>query len=362
MPRTREHGGNASSAVRSDLYTDPFDPDPFAPDPFAPESAFLLEDDDRPAGRRAPRPTVGGGARPAAAATPPWSIRRGPGPLAEPGPAAAVGAAIGFMAGLLVAAVVLLVIVGGGPERTDAGTSPTTAETTTTTADPNGRVDLGGASGSGTENGLAPFAAGSPPDPAAPSTASTSSTVEAATSTTSPPTTAPATTSTVATTAPTTTVPSSVPTSEQPAPQPAPAPGPDTSADAGVQQEVLALTNAERAAAGCGALTLDPALNAAADGHSEDMAVNDYFSHTDRNGNGPGVRARAAGYPGGAVGENIAVGYRSAASVVQGWMDSPGHRANILNCRYTHLGVGYAEGPSASRGYAPLYWTQVFGG
>jgi uncharacterized protein YkwD len=136
-------------------------------------------------------------------------------------------------------------------------------------------------------------------------------------------------------------------------------PGP-SGGDAAFQQEVANLTNAERAANGCGPVALDPTLNAVADAHSEDMAANNYFDHTGLNGSKPWDRVAAAGYPAGGSGENIAQGYATAASVVAGWMDSPGHRANILNCSWTELGVGYAEGANPRNNVPPLYWTQVF--
>jgi uncharacterized protein YkwD len=121
------------------------------------------------------------------------------------------------------------------------------------------------------------------------------------------------------------------------------------------ENRVVALTNAERAAAGCGELAVDERLRTAARGHSQDMATNDYFSHTSLDGSSPTDRARAAGYPGG-VGENIAMGYRTPEDVMRGWMNSDGHRRNILNCRYLVIGVGLAYD---ARGRP--YWTQKFG-
>ncbi|GAB4424660.1 MAG: hypothetical protein OHK0015_03770 [Chloroflexi bacterium OHK40] len=132
-----------------------------------------------------------------------------------------------------------------------------------------------------------------------------------------------------------------------------------------VAAEILALVNAERAAAGCGPLTLDTRLTAAAQSHSEDMATNNFFDHVGSNGSSPGARATAAGYNWRTVGENIAAGYTSAEAVMAGWMGSAGHRDNILNCAYTHLGVGFVYQPDD----APLagvnwpyyrYWTQLF--
>ncbi|GLZ29068.1 hypothetical protein Lesp02_12580 [Lentzea sp. NBRC 105346] len=123
--------------------------------------------------------------------------------------------------------------------------------------------------------------------------------------------------------------------------------------------EVTTLTNAERAKAGCGALSRHTALDAASQGHAEDMAKNNYFSHTGRDGSSPFDRTKRAGYPSNsAQGENIAAGYRDAAAVVAGWMSSPGHRRNILNCKYKSIGVGYA---TATSGQWRTLWVQNFG-
>jgi uncharacterized protein YkwD len=126
-----------------------------------------------------------------------------------------------------------------------------------------------------------------------------------------------------------------------------------TAADSPIAQ-VVALANVERAAATprCGPLRLDGRLTAAAQGHSDDMSAQGYFAHTSPEGTTPLHRAAAAGY-GGPVTENIAQGYRSAEDVMAGWMASDSHRANILDCDYTVIGVGFA----AEGGY----WTQMFG-
>ncbi len=137
------------------------------------------------------------------------------------------------------------------------------------------------------------------------------------------------------------------------APKPAPTPKPT----GGPEQQVLALVNQQRAAAGCGALRSDSRLAAAARGHSQDMAVHDYFSHTGLDGSTFVDRIAAAGYPRrDAAAENIAAGYPTASAVMAGWMGSPGHRANILNCGYKAIGIGLAH---AANGTA--YWTQDFG-
>ncbi|MFF4474994.1 CAP domain-containing protein [Streptomyces sp. NPDC001599] len=121
--------------------------------------------------------------------------------------------------------------------------------------------------------------------------------------------------------------------------------------------EVVGLTNRERAGAGLPALAVDARLTAAAQAHSADMVTRDFYSHTDPDGGKPWDRAAAAGADRRTVGENIACGQRSPAEVVEGWMNSPGHRANILKADFTHIGVGLAGG-----GRAGTYWTQLFGG
>lgn len=126
--------------------------------------------------------------------------------------------------------------------------------------------------------------------------------------------------------------------------------------------KVLDLTNQFRAQNGLGALKLNSELNAAAQNHSQDMAVSDYFSHTGKNGSQPWDRAKVVGYEAQSMGENIAAGYTTPEIVVQGWIDSPGHRANLLNSNYTELGVGYflLENDTGSVNYN-RYWTQLFG-
>ncbi len=123
---------------------------------------------------------------------------------------------------------------------------------------------------------------------------------------------------------------------------------------AGPEAAVLALVNQARAGAGCGALTADPALAAVARAHSADMRDRGYFSHTTPEGLSPFDRARAAGI-GYARAENIASGQPDAAAVMEAWLNSAGHRANILDCSLTKLGVGVAEGPGGP------WWTQLFG-
>ncbi|MBT0769317.1 hypothetical protein KIH74_10325 [Kineosporia sp. J2-2] len=116
-------------------------------------------------------------------------------------------------------------------------------------------------------------------------------------------------------------------------------------------QKVLEITNDERAAAGCKALKLNSKLTKAAQLHSEDMNENNYFSHDSQDGRSPFDRMSDAGYNFSAAAENIAQGQTSPASVMDAWMNSEGHKANILNCTYTEMGLGWDNN----------YWTQTFG-
>ncbi|MET9930937.1 MULTISPECIES: sigma-70 family RNA polymerase sigma factor [unclassified Streptomyces] len=122
-----------------------------------------------------------------------------------------------------------------------------------------------------------------------------------------------------------------------------------------VEEQVIALVNAERAKEGCGAVTGNSLLARAAQGHSDDMAARDFFDHTNPDGAGPGERVTATGYGWSTYGENIAMGQQTAEQVMEAWMNSPGHRANILNCSFRELGVGLHTGDGGP------YWTQVFG-
>ena len=127
------------------------------------------------------------------------------------------------------------------------------------------------------------------------------------------------------------------------------------------ESQVLDLTNQERAKAGCGPLRTNKALTQAAEAHAADMVDQHYFAHDSLDGRSPFDRMKAAGFRGGAMAENIAVGYSTAAAVVQGWMNSPGHRANILNCSYTMIGIGYDSG-QVKPDWGNGSWVQDFGG
>ncbi|AOR36656.1 RNA polymerase [Streptomyces fodineus] len=119
--------------------------------------------------------------------------------------------------------------------------------------------------------------------------------------------------------------------------------------------QVVALVNKQRSAAGCGPLTEDPQLQKAAQGHSDDMAARHFFDHTNPDGADPGQRITAAGYRWSTYGENIAQGQQTASAVMESWMNSPGHRANILNCSFKDIGVGVHKGAGGP------WWTQDFG-
>lgn len=146
-------------------------------------------------------------------------------------------------------------------------------------------------------------------------------------------------------------------TSTWPSPGPSVTPTPMASATpawAEVQQ-VLDLVNAERAKAGLHALALSGALNKVAAFRSQDMATRNYFDHTDPDGHDPFYWLTTNGIRYMAAGENIAKGQDTPAEVMDSWMHSPGHRANILNADFGQLGVGLA-----TDGGGAIVWTQLF--
>lgn len=125
---------------------------------------------------------------------------------------------------------------------------------------------------------------------------------------------------------------------------------------------VIELTNIERSQAGLPPLTYNPQLTTAAQKHSENMAFQDFFEHTGLDGSQPKDRAINAGYGSPYVGENIGAGSTTPEQVVEGWMNSPGHRANILKPEYKEIGVGYYYlANDTGRVNYNYYWTQVFG-
>ncbi|BFO15657.1 hypothetical protein SHKM778_20450 [Streptomyces sp. KM77-8] len=126
------------------------------------------------------------------------------------------------------------------------------------------------------------------------------------------------------------------------------------SAEAVAGVEVLRLVNVERAKVGCSPVTASGELTDLATAFSDDMAQRDFFDHTDPDGDTPWDRAETAGIAN-LGGENIARGQADAEAVMQAWMDSPGHKANILNCDFKTLGVGVHMGAGGP------WWTQNFG-
>lgn len=163
-----------------------------------------------------------------------------------------------------------------------------------------------------------------------------------------------------------------------PTPTPTPTPAPPPAPVAGTritcqlpnfEAEMLAAVNAyRRAGASCGSrgnfppateLVWNAALTQAGVKHSDDMVARNFFSHTGSDGSSVGDRATAAGYAWRSVGENIAAGQPSIAVVVDGWMKSEGHCANLMNAGFRDIGVACVAG-SASNTYR-TYWTQVLG-
>ncbi|GAB3042673.1 CAP domain-containing protein [Virgibacillus ainsalahensis] len=118
------------------------------------------------------------------------------------------------------------------------------------------------------------------------------------------------------------------------------------------EQEVVELTNEERAKQGLSPLQIDTELSEVAREKSRDMAGSNYFAHNSPNYGSPFDMMQSFGIDYRTAGENIAKGQRTPAEVVDAWMNSEGHRANILNGDYTHIGVGYVEQGN--------HWTQQF--
>jgi len=118
--------------------------------------------------------------------------------------------------------------------------------------------------------------------------------------------------------------------------------------------------NDYRASYGLGTLSLSPTLTVAAEGHSQDMADNNYFSHTSLDGRSPVDRMNDAGYDYPTTyGENIAAGYTTASAVFEGWRNSPSHNQTMLYPSFVVIGIGRHYNPSSTYGW---YWTTDFGG
>ncbi|BAN47505.1 CAP domain-containing protein [Metapseudomonas resinovorans] len=105
-------------------------------------------------------------------------------------------------------------------------------------------------------------------------------------------------------------------------------------------------------------LAWNATLAGAAQEHTRAMANQNFFDHKDRDGRTPGDRAELAGYSAQLVGENIAAGLDTASKVVEGWLASPGHCANLMNPQFRELGAAYAVDPKSDAG---IYWTVMFG-
>ncbi|WP_066049568.1 CAP domain-containing protein [Robertmurraya korlensis] len=118
------------------------------------------------------------------------------------------------------------------------------------------------------------------------------------------------------------------------------------------EQKVVELTNQERSKYGLAALKADTALSKVAREKSLDMSNNGYFSHASPTYGSPFDMMKQFGISYQYAGENIAMGQRSPEEVVQAWMNSEGHRKNILNGNFNYIGVGYVESGN--------YWTQMF--
>jgi uncharacterized protein YkwD len=132
-------------------------------------------------------------------------------------------------------------------------------------------------------------------------------------------------------------------------------------------RQLLKLVNTARAnGRGCGneyyeavpPLHWSAKLGAAALAHSRDMAEHKYFGHKGSNGNTVEARAQDEGYLWLSIGENVATGRARPEQVVEGWLSSPGHCANIMNGAFTEMGAAYSVNPKSD---TIIYWTQVFG-
>ena len=129
---------------------------------------------------------------------------------------------------------------------------------------------------------------------------------------------------------------------------------PDTKSLASYEQQVFELVNKERAARGLATFKYNTNLAYVARLKSQDMINKKYFSHTSPTYGSPFEMMEQFGLRFSAAGENIAYGQRTAAEVMNAWMNSPGHRANILSSAYTTIGVGVAKAANGT-----LYWTQM---
>jgi uncharacterized YkwD family protein len=165
---------------------------------------------------------------------------------------------------------------------------------------------------------------------------------------------------------PATPAPAPKPVAPAPAPKPvAPAPTPAppvennnttvSSSNLTYEQKVVELVNVERQKAGLSTLKMDSAISNVARAKSKDMAGNNYFAHQSPTYGSAGDMLRQFGIKWSAWGENIASGQRTPEIVVNAWMNSPGHRANILSTNFSKIGIGYVTNSNGTP-----YWTQIF--
>ena len=129
-------------------------------------------------------------------------------------------------------------------------------------------------------------------------------------------------------------------------------PSQEESVHSAYARDVLSLVNIERATNGLPALTLNADLCAVAQEKAQDMRTSNYFAHNSPNYGTPFDMIKAFGISYRAAGENIAMGYQTPAAVVTGWMNSEGHRTNILSSNFTQMGIGYIENGNC--------WCQMF--
>ncbi|MCR6661491.1 MAG: CAP domain-containing protein [Asticcacaulis sp.] len=123
----------------------------------------------------------------------------------------------------------------------------------------------------------------------------------------------------------------------------------------GPEGDVLAMINAERVRHGCQPLRVETRLSEAAERQSRGMATRHYFSHNAPDGSTPGKRVKDTGYVYQMVGENIELNSEDPEAVVSTWMNSPGHRQNILMCAFRETGIAMYQADDTG-----TYWTQVF--
>ncbi|MFD6209961.1 CAP domain-containing protein [Peribacillus sp. NPDC060253] len=147
----------------------------------------------------------------------------------------------------------------------------------------------------------------------------------------------------------------SVPTTDQENNQSVPTS--DQENNQSVEQQILSLVNEERSKKGLPSLAMDSAISHVAILKSEDMRDNNYFNHTSPRYGSPFEMMKSFGVSYNYAGENIAAGQPSAEAVMNSWLNSPGHKANILNKNYSKIGIGHATGGKYSH-----YWTQQFTG